>query len=232
MVQERVGNVMQLPLRDTDVIFLSHASENVDVGSELCDAVQSDGTKVWSDQEQLRSTYFGTSRSVHKKARVVTRATTIVGACLIAGCASVTKLSPDVHVCTTFDTREVLFTYAPAVAREHTIEDLTKRINRYLSDQLTDDKVPISAAPCKPADAVLSIRLDTLEPVASGKAIMVLALAVVPHVKMKYLASFKSPTGEKLFEEDGEPERETLDDLADKVASSLDRLVRRHYRKR
>jgi hypothetical protein len=153
----------------------------------------------------------------------------ILAVSLLGACTSVPKPSPPGPVCTKFDTSELLFTYGPAIAREQTIQDLTKRINRYLSEQLGEDNIPQSSEPCRQSDAVLTVRIDSLESIASTKGFLGVTVAVVPYVKMKYVATFLSPTGEKLFDSDDDPEKESLDDLASRVASSLYREVRDFY---
>jgi hypothetical protein len=159
----------------------------------------------------------------------VPRLSMILVVAWLGGCTSVPKLSPPAPVCAKFDTSDLLFTYGPAVTREQTIQDLTKRIDRYLSEQLNEDRIPKSSGPCQQSDAVLTVRVDSLESVASTKGFLGVGVAVVPHVKMKYIATFVSPNGQRLFDSDDDPERESLDDLASRVASSLYKEVRRYY---
>jgi hypothetical protein len=160
---------------------------------------------------------------------IVARLSMLLAICLLGGCTSVPKLSPPAPVCAKFDTSDVLFTYGPAVAREQTIQDLTRRIDRYLSEQLSEDRIPKSAGPCQQSDAVLTVRIGSLESVASTKGFLGVGVAVIPHVKMKYVATFVSPSGQKLFDSDDDPEKEGLDELASRVASSIYKEVRHYY---
>lgn len=153
----------------------------------------------------------------------------ILAISLLGGCTSAPKLPAPGPVCAKFDTGDLLFTYGPALAREQTIQDLTKRINRYLSEQLSESSIPQSSGPCRQSDAILTVRIDSLESIASTKGFLGVGVAVVAHVQMKYVATFVSPTGQKLFDSDDDPVKESLDDLASRVATSLYKEVRDFY---
>jgi hypothetical protein len=153
----------------------------------------------------------------------------VLAVSLLGACTSVPKASTPGPVCTKFDTSEVLFSYGPAIAREQTIQDLAKRVNRDLSDELSEDSIPQSTEPCRQSDAVLTVRIDSLETIESTKSFLGVGAAVVAHVQMKYVATFVSPTGEKLFDSDDNPTKESLDDLASHVASSLYKELREFY---
>ena len=140
------------------------------------------------------------------------------------------KLHPRPPVCVQFDTSEVLFSYGSGVAREQTLQDLTKRIDRYLSQFLKDDAIAITKGMCRPdTDAVLVVRLDALEGVSNSKMKVFVGPIHMIQAQLKYFVSFKAPGGRVLLELEDARKEEGLDELADTVASHLTGWVARYY---
>ena len=149
---------------------------------------------------------------------------------ILCGCSSTPKLQPPPPVCVKYDTTEVLFNYGPATVREQTIPDLVKRIDRYFTENLKVKNIKVSKGTCNSSvDAILNVRLDTLESLASKKTSPFSFTAIITHVRVKYVATFVSPSGTELFEFDDDPDTEGLDELAEIIASKLYKHVARYY---
>lgn len=150
-------------------------------------------------------------------------------AAALCNCSAPLKADRAYPLCVQYDTREVLFNL-PGVAREQTIEDVTRRIDRYLESLLREDGVSLRKPPCNPGQhVVLDVRIDSLDAVTDSKVSWTLASASESHVKMHYAASLTSPGGKTIFEFDDGSEEDGLDDLASDVASDLRKQVHRHY---
>lgn len=151
---------------------------------------------------------------------------------VLSACASKgPKPPPPPPMCVQYDTSEVLFSYGPAVAREQTITDLTRRIDRYLTEYQRDDNTPTTKGPCRPeVDTILTLRLDTLEGVVTTKLMPFVARVGMSEARLKYYVTMKAPgKAEPLLDTNDDRQYESLDDLARKVASKVHGWTSRHY---
>lgn len=138
---------------------------------------------------------------------------------------------PPPPLCVQYDTAEVLFSYGPAVTREQTITDLTRRIDRYLTEYQRDDETPTSKGPCRAdVDTVLTLRIDTLEGVAVSKLIPFTARVDASEARLRYYVTMKAPgSSNLLLDSNDDRQYESLDDLARKVAKKVHGWSARHY---
>jgi hypothetical protein len=126
-----------------------------------------------------------------------------ITAAALAGCAATPLKPPElaavVAVCVKYETSDTIFEYELAASKEQTLQDLTKRIDRYLEKYLKERNITTTKGSCKHGvDAILNIRLDTIQSTVTYKRAHGFlkggALNAINHTKLKYAMSFVSPT--------------------------------------
>ncbi len=155
----------------------------------------------------------------------------VISFAVLVGCvteAPTLQLSRATRVCVSVATDDLL--YSTAVVSETAVQGVTRRIEKYLVNNLNDRGVQAGPSDTfKNGDAKLSVKVNTIETVTTT-SIGAFSPIVKQQPKIKYTATLLAADGTTALNFDGEQDDESLDTLTKKIAEKVGDRVARCFR--